>query len=124
MEASPAELDALIGRLDREPGLFYACETGVDGVHERGGWAFAAPPLAFIVENDRVSALPLDARGAALAKRLPSNDLHAILRALPRDWSLFGVWSGDYRRAVLYLPDELMRIAPDGSLTKERFAFP
>ena len=59
-----------------------------------------------------------------LAKRVPTNDLRAILRALPHEWSLFGVWSGDYRRAVLYLPDELLRIAPDGSLAKQRFAFP
>lgn len=142
--ATAADLDALIGRLDREPGVWMGCDVVSEGLYRKEAWAVVDPPLAFALTGDRMEVRPRDALGAALAALVPADGdpvsrLRRFLARLPADEALglYGAWTFDHARMAgfgappapdtrlfhLFLPDEVLRLEADGTVRRIRFAF-
>lgn len=64
--ASPAEVDALLARLDEQPGLWMGCDVAADGLYRKASVACAVPALRFALEGATLTVTALTGAGGAL----------------------------------------------------------
>jgi len=64
--AAPADVDALIGRLQECPGLWMGCDVEAEGLYRRGSMACAVPALRFCLDGATLTVTPMTGTGAGL----------------------------------------------------------
>lgn len=131
--AAPAELDALIERLDAEPGVWMGCDVESEGLFRKYSIACARPAIRFCLDGPRLLVTPFTTDGgrilAGLLRKAPFEKCvdgwtarfssgRAVLDMLRRflagfepasaELALYGAFSFDYYRLGLDepLPDD------------------